>query len=209
MGMGGNMTDGRGFGRIKSWWDQMRSQLANWNIFGRESMKKIWIILQNNIAMLLYHFLILVITIVLYRTFIYNYPDALYIENTIYNQIWLGFWIIFPLFLYFFAGYTLKLTRNVYTDFASFILFGSIGILLWIYCIQHPNWDNSQWILFQIYTVSTSEISYTFFNRGNNIDLFLLDIVIPTFVCFFGMELKRVVAHRKSRIITVMKQENL
>jgi len=39
MGMGGNVTDGRGFGRIMSCWDQTRSHLCAWSARTRNSSK--------------------------------------------------------------------------------------------------------------------------------------------------------------------------
>lgn len=79
--------DGHGLERIMSWWDQTRSHLTNPNIFKRESMRKLGIILLNNIIMIGYHFLILVITVMLQRSFIFNFPDALYADNGMLSQI--------------------------------------------------------------------------------------------------------------------------
>jgi hypothetical protein len=192
--MGGNSMNRRVPGRILSWWDQKRSRFTNWYIFRRELLKKIWIILLNNITMLLYHLLILVITIVVCRTFIFT-PDAIYIENTIYIQIWYGFWYIFPLFLYFFAGYILKLTKNAYTDFASVLLFGLIGIFLWIYCMMHPTKDY-QYLFYYLYTISTFVSGAVFFNLEGYQGLYLLTIIVPLSLCFFGLELRRYIGEK-------------
>jgi hypothetical protein len=197
--MGGNVMNRRVPERIMSWWDQMQSNFTNWYKFRREPFKNNWIIVLNNIIMLLFHLLILIITTVVQVTFITDYLNALYIGNGIIILIYQGFWLIFPLILYLSAGYLLTLTRNIFTDFASTILFSSIGVFIWIYCIQHPNWDNSQWLFYEIYTIGTSHIGNNLFKCGNNVNLGLLDIIIPMFMCFLGMELKRFANHRKTK----------
>lgn len=51
-------------------------------------------------------------------------------------------------------------------------------------------------------------MSYSFYNHGNNIYLYLLDLIIPMAFCFLGMRLKWFVVLRKPKFSGVMKQDD-
>lgn len=99
-----------------------------------------------------------------------------------------------PLTLYLLSGYLLLPTKYIFTDFISVILFGLIGVMIWVDCIIRPpsNVLNSPWWGYIFYTAGMGGAYDILVTKTESADyLRILYSIIPVLLSFCGLEIKR------------------
>jgi len=184
--------------------------MKNWVIdqFRTGRLKNIWsqiiTIIINNLVIITLYVIITGIGVILlpliYLSIIKSIISPI-------KEMLLFFLLLTPLILYLFSGYILLPTKHIFTDFFSVIPFGIIGIMIWIYCMNHPGYDalHTSWWTYAFYTGGMGMYDILIGENDQYNYLRILYSIIPVLLSFCGLEIKRTYNKKQLDFVVILK----
>jgi hypothetical protein len=183
--------------------------MKNWLIdqFRTERANQFWTLLKtiviNNLVLFAFDLVIDGICLFLPLLYLPLLDSTFSIKNIIISVLV----YLTPLVLYMIAGYLLKPTKYIFTDFFSVILFGLIGVTIWVDCMNRPtsNALNSSWWGYGFYTAGMGVYGLLISENDNYNYWRILYSIIPVLLSFCGLEIKRINNKKEFDFIKILK----